>query len=744
MARDITEGRSTRAVAVDIGLGTATTWQNTGVQYDFAIAGIPFLAAIDDAHPYERATAQFRKQQFDSQRDPGEQSLSNWWLRSQMSFHTGEGIVFYDPLANPYSTTISTNSYRSKEAYGVDIWTPGEVTLLKDVDSIHLTTHEINTITGKPGQIMRTINYGGTDGFLLLDGYDIDRIDSTGAVEHWVDYSAGTNDPVYAMCDDGQYAYWVTNDTVSGKLEVDKKLLTAASTAASSVMFTQAGLTVNRATMEYVKQRIVLAVNNVVYSFATNASTSTALTTMYTHPNTSYNFTSITESGTAIYVSGFNGSKSSIIKFTIENNGDMLALNSGTTAAEMPDGEVILKIYTYLGYMMIGTSKGIRVASIDSTGSLTYGPIIVHTTQPCYDFCARDTYVWCATGVNGEPGLIRIDLSMELENLRFAYANDIHYDDYTNTVTTACAFIGNSDRIAFAIAATTVDTVVTNKALTSNVATLTMSTAHGLAIGDVVWVEGVGSPFNTGSPYTGDTVLSVPTTTTFTYTRTATNVASTSVSSSTAKVKKVGAIYTENATRLRTSGYIETGLIRYNTLEPKHFKRLIGRGSFTYGSMSIQTRTQDGDLYDSIEYDAVVGAPEVTITQPSGPQDSMGLRFVLYRDADNNTVGPTFKGYQLKAVPATPRNRVISIPLMNFDTETDKYNQTIGYEGRAIERLSELETAEASGDVLTWQDLRTGEIAQCLIEEVKFTDLTPPDKRLTGFGGIITLTIRTV
>ena len=744
MARDITEGRSTRAVAVDIGLGTATTWQNTGVQYDFAIAGIPFLAAIDDAHPYERATAQFRKQQFDSQRDPGEQSLSNWWLRSQMSFHTGEGIVFYDPLANPYSTTISTNSYRSKEAYGVDIWTPGEVTLLKDVDSIHLTTHEINTITGKPGQIMRTINYGGTDGFLLLDGYDIDRIDSTGAVEHWVDYSAGTNDPVYAMCDDGQYAYWVTNDTVSGKLEVDKKLLTAASTAASSVMFTQAGLTVNRATMEYVKQRIVLAVNNVVYSFATNASTSTALTTMYTHPNTSYNFTSITESGTAIYVSGFNGSKSSIIKFTIENNGDMLALNSGTTAAEMPDGEVILKIYTYLGYMMIGTSKGIRVASIDSTGSLTYGPIIVHTTQPCYDFCARDTYVWCATGVNGEPGLIRIDLSMELENLRFAYANDIHYDDYTNTVTTACAFIGNSDRIAFAIAATTVDTVVTNKALTSNVATLTMSTAHGLAIGDVVWVEGVGSPFNTGSPYTGDTVLSVPTTTTFTYTRTATNVASTSVSSSTAKVKKVGAIYTENATRLRTSGYSETGLIRYKTLEPKHFKRLIGRGSFTYGSMSIQTRTQDGDLYDSIEYDAVVGAPEVTITQPSGPQDSMGLRFVLYRDADNNTVGPTFKGYQLKAVPATPRNRVISIPLMNFDTETDKYNQTIGYEGRAIERLSELETAEASGDVLTWQDLRTGEIAQCLIEEVKFTDLTPPDKRLTGFGGIITLTIRTV
>jgi hypothetical protein len=55
-----------------------------------------------------------------------------------------------------------------------------------------------------------------------------------------------------------------------------------------------------------------------------------------------------------------------------------------------------------------------------------------------------------------------------------------------------------------------------------------------------------------------------------------------------------------------------------------------------------------------------------------------------------------------------------------------------------------LESAEANGDVVSWQDFRTGEIQQCLIEEVMFTDITPPDKRLTGFGGIISLTIRTV
>jgi hypothetical protein len=116
----------------------------------------------------------------------------------------------------------------------------------------------------------------------------------------------------------------------------------------------------------------------------------------------------------------------------------------------------------------------------------------------------------------------------------------------------------------------------------------------------------------------------------------------------------------------------------------------------------------------------------------------------LYRDATTNSIGPIFKGYQLKAVPATPRSRIIKVPFLCYDTDTDKYNATIGYEGYAYERLAALEDIEASGDVVTWQDFRTGETQQCLIEEVTFTSITPPDKKLTGFGGIVSLTIRTV
>jgi hypothetical protein len=51
----------------------------------------PFWLAIDTDTPYERATAQWQKEQSDQQPEAGEQSLSGWWTRSQMSFHFGAG-----------------------------------------------------------------------------------------------------------------------------------------------------------------------------------------------------------------------------------------------------------------------------------------------------------------------------------------------------------------------------------------------------------------------------------------------------------------------------------------------------------------------------------------------------------------------------------------------------------------------------------------------------------------------------
>jgi hypothetical protein len=72
--------------------------------------------------------------------------------------------------------------------------------------------------------------------------------------------------------------------------------------------------------------------------------------------------------------------------------------------------------------------------------------------------------------------------------------------------------------------ASTLTNTVTNKALTSNVATLTTGTTHSLAVGDIITVGGVDAVFN-GT----HVVASVPTTTTFTFAKTNANVTSAAV-----------------------------------------------------------------------------------------------------------------------------------------------------------------------------------------------------------------------
>ena len=660
--RDITEGRATRAIAVDVGVvATSAIWQNTDVAYDTAIGGMPFIYAISDARPYIRQTAPFKKEQFDNQTEPGEQSLTGWWIRSQQSFHGGDGITFYDP-AN--TTSNSPDHYRFADSLGVDVWTQGEVTLLNDVTDTHQTTGAVTgTDHQHATQHMRSIQWNGTNGVLLHDEYDVDKIAADGTVTHFIDYNTGSAEPVRAICDDGVFAYWVSNATAGGanKLHMYKKALTDATTTIPSPMFTATGVVIEYAAMEFIKDRIILCVNNSVYELPTNAS---ALPSpVYTNPNTSYHYTSVAASGAAIYTAGHSGIYSTIQKYTLSTAGVMPTLTSAVVAAELPAGEFVEKIYYYLGYMMIGTNKGVRAAVVsDQDGSINYGPLILETSQPVYDFAGRDRFVWAATGVGAlNGGLTRIDLGLEISPLRFAYANDVYVSQTAEHYTTACAFIGTTNRIAFATAYKVTD----------------------------------------------------------------------------------GAVYLES-TNLYPSGYLTTGYIRYNTLEPKNFKRLVARGDFSKGSMTLETVTADGTEYDVVSYDASVPPVEVTTSNPQEAQEYLAYKFILYRDGTDTTKGPIMKGYQAKATIATPRQRVMRFPVYCYDVETDRYNVQTGYEGRAFDRIGQLEAVEQDGDVLTWQDLTTGESRQVVIEQVSFTRLTPPDRGFTGYGGVIDITIRTV
>jgi hypothetical protein len=635
---------------------SSVSYTPTAEDYDVSFGVYPFFLGTTDEFPYRRQTAPYRKQQIDQSNEPGEQSLSNWWLRSQSSFHKGAGIRFYDPTAG------ETVPYRFTDSRGVDVWTKGKVTLLKDVVSEHITTGQIRA-NGRVNQYARSIRYGTTNAVLLVDEYDVDKITDAGEV-HFIDYNSGTDDPVYAICDDGVNAYWVTNDTASGKLEVNKKALTLTSADANTVMFDSPGTTVSNAVIEFVKERIVMCANNSVYEFSTSA---TALPSpIYTHPGVSYTFTSITASGPAIYVSGYSGIHSSIFKFTLATNGTMPTLTSAQVAAEMPSGEIIHKIFYYLGYMMIGTNKGVRAATVsDQDGSINYGPLIVETTQPVYDFAARDKFIWCAATVGTSPGTIRINLGEEIETLRFAYANDIYASTVTNgAVTTGTAFIGNTNRLLFctnAISAATEDR---------------------------------------------------------------------------------GSNYLESATNYVSTGYLQSGFIRYATIEDKVFKTLHVNMENGDGGLTVQSISKSGQEYTIANFGAGDLIEPFAVAYPLGTQEYVSFKFNF--TPRTSTVTPTFSAFQLKALPAIARQRLIQYPVMCYDTETDKFGNQIGYEGYAFYRINQVETLESAGDTIRVQDFRNGETYLGVIEEINFLNRTPPSSRFSGFGGMLLVTVRTV
>lgn len=664
----------------------STNFVATGEAYDIAIAGLPFFVAPSDDKPYRRVTAQYRKQQIDQSREPGEQTLTGWWLRSQSSFHYGQGIKYYEPASTGYATSDESLRFQYTTSNGINPWIKGQVTLLRDVNQGHMTTAE-EFADGRPGQYLRSIRWkSGTlatqyEGALLHDGYDLDKV-WDGGFEHFVELLPGS-EPVYAVCDDGTYAYFVTNFTSGGsnKLHLFKKPLSGNSTTGTvgpaptgdvTLLITANGVVAQRAIIEFVKDRLVLVVNNSIYEITNLTSTSSLPTPLYTNPVASYVYTSITESGAAIYVSGFNGTQSSVIKFTLNTSGAMPTLTSAITSVQMPTGEIILKASTYLGYMLFGTNKGIRAGVIsEQDGSVQYGPLIVETSQPVYDFAARGSFIWAASGVEGKPGVIRLDLGSPLpqRDLVFAYCFDLEWhpvdpeDQVSGHRTVASAFLGNSDQLTFA------------------------TTAVGIANGYV---------------------------------------------------------YTEDATRLVPDGYLRTGYIRYNTLENKVYKLLQARIYTTDGGIGIDSIDGQNNKYRIGTFAQGASVPEVNINYPTSAQEYLGFAFTLTRSNQDDTKGPLFTGYQLKALPAVPRQELIQYPLYCYDHESDKFNNEVGYEGSAYARFVQLKQVENAGDTIRVEDFRTGESYIGLIEEMDFINITPEDKRFSGWGGYLLVTIRTV
>jgi hypothetical protein len=205
-----------------------------------------------------------------------------------------------------------------------------------------------------------------------------------------------------------------------------------------------------------------------------------------------------------------------------------------------------------------------------------------------------------------------------------------------------------------------------------------------------------------------------------------------------------GELQVEHTTNYRSSGYVTTGNIRFNTTEPKFFKFITINGSIAEGDgITVTTIDANGNEFDLLTLDTVSIGSEVDIAQPAVAVEQMGLKFTLVNGSPVTNY-PVLKSYQLKALPAARRQRLIQYNLQCFDSEFDHFNTQFGYTGRGFELLTTLEQLEEQADFVRVTDYRTNETFKGLIEEVKFANESSPDKNDNGFGGIVTLLIRKI
>lgn len=410
----------------------AASYSLSGVRWDYAIGGLPWLSATADDKPMTVGLAQIRKDQFDANREPGEQSLSDWWRRSQSTFIGGEGMLYQDPDQVSAANLQNRHAIQYGHSVGVNPWVNGQLTMLRSTSQ---------RVADASGNAHLLLGYNdGTDRYWSAVGSALKSDDGTTATAvTWG--GAGT---IQSLTSDGTNYY-----------AADATAVYKGTGAGAGASWTTTG-TAN-VVAGYAKGRIMLALDNKMYE-CDGAGTKTL---RFTHLNPSFMFSCIAEGTNAIYAAGAAGSQGSIYKFVLDGTGAVPTLASGgVQTAQLPLGETVLSMTTYLGtFVGLGTSRGFRVGEIDSNGDIAYGPLLIQISGGVKSVAAYDRFFFVAgtNSIDGQSGLWRVDLGQIIQDAGattplFAYATDLQAH-VTGTVSAVTNF-GNSDRMVFAVVGT--------------------------------------------------------------------------------------------------------------------------------------------------------------------------------------------------------------------------------------------------------------------------------------------------
>ena len=205
-------------------------------------------------------------------------------------------------------------------------------------------------------------------------------------------------------------------------------------------------------------------------------------------------------------------------------------------------------------------------------------------------------------------------------------------------------------------------------------------------------------------------------------------------------------VWLQSASVLYPTGYLNTGRIRFNTEEPKLYKFMsVSTPNPLAGDLSLTIIDIEGNEWPSLTYTPTLnpGVSDVTISQPSGSQKWIKIRFTLARGSDT-TKGAILNGWQVKALPGSIRQRMINHTFLLFDEEKDKNNQRMGTDGYARSRFEAFKSLARAGDVVLFQELYDDTSTLVVIDDWKYTQLAPPGPGGSTLGGYLTVVLRTV
>jgi hypothetical protein len=172
---------------------------------------------------------------------------------------------------------------------------------------------------------------------------------------------------------------------------------------------------------------------------------------IFTHPNASWNWTSFAGGNAGIYCAGNDGGKSEIYLITVIDSTGALA--APIPVAQLPYGELVRRIAYFGGFLIMCTSRGVRLAQAATSGLLQYGPLIALGDTRGVSFDGRFAYVTCdSISVFDNPGVIALSLDRFTAPLTPAYCAIAAFDtataytvwDVSNYGSYVCTLMGSA------------------------------------------------------------------------------------------------------------------------------------------------------------------------------------------------------------------------------------------------------------------------------------------------------------